>query len=312
MESLIDYCLKEEYSKVKRLGDRLDEVKSLIDWEAFRPIVAGMYRNDTEKGGRPNADEVVMIRLLILQEWHGLSDPELERQATDRLSFRNFLGSHDIPDYSTVWTFRERLAKTGKDKEVWNELQRQLNAKGLVVKKGSIQDAAFMTSDPGHAGDKPRGDEAKTRRSKDGTWTKKNSKSFFGFKLHAKTDMDYGLIRAIEITTASLHDSQVDLAEPGEVVYKDKGYFGAPSRGIDATMKRAVRNHPLTIWDKLRNKRISKKRSPGERPFAVIRRVFKAGHVMVTTTARTVVKMTFACFSFNLYHLGSLKKKNLV
>lgn len=50
-----------------------------------------------------------------------------------------------------------------------------------------------MTSDPGHAeSDKPREDEARTRRNKDRTWTKKHSKPFFGFKLHAKTDLDYG------------------------------------------------------------------------------------------------------------------------
>jgi len=72
-----------------------------------------------------------------------------------------------------------------------------------------IQDATFITSYPGHAkADKPRGDDAKTRRSKEGTWTKKNNKSFFGYKLHSKEDIDYGLIREIETTTASVHDSQ--------------------------------------------------------------------------------------------------------
>jgi len=64
MKSLIDYSLNEEYEKVERLGDRLAEVDSLIDWEAFRPIVAGMYRNNTKKGGRPNIGEVVMIKIL--------------------------------------------------------------------------------------------------------------------------------------------------------------------------------------------------------------------------------------------------------
>jgi len=57
MKSLIDHSLKEEYEKVKKLGDRLAEVDSLIDWEAFRPIVAEMYRNKTEKGGGPNIYE---------------------------------------------------------------------------------------------------------------------------------------------------------------------------------------------------------------------------------------------------------------
>ena len=310
MKSLIDYSLNEEYKKVKKLGDRLAEIDSIIDWEAFRPIVAGMYRNNTERGGRPNIDEVVMIKILVLQQWYGLSDPEIERQIADRISFRRFLGFPEtILDYSTVWRFRERLIETGKDKEIWKELQRQLNAKGLKVRKGVIQDATFITADPGSS-NKPR-NEAKTRRSKEGTWTKKYSKSYFGFKLHTKVDTDYGLVREFETTTASVHDSQIDLSSPGEVVYRDKAYFGVKSRGYDATMKRAVRNHPLTIKDKLRNKRISRKRAPGERPFAVIKNVFKSAHVMVTTVARTSVKMLFSCFSFNLYQLRTLKRKGL-
>ena len=314
MESLINYSLNEEYVKVEKLGDKLAGINSLINWEIFRPIIAGMYKNKTERGGRPNIDEIMMIKILILQGWHGLPDPELERQVTDRISFRKFLDFPDnIPDYSTVWYFRERLAETGKDEEVWRELQRQLDGMGLKVKKGVIQDATFITSDPGHAkADKTRGNKARTRRSKEGTWTKKNSKSYFGFKLHARTDTDHGLIRALETTTASVHDSQVDLVEPGEVAYKDKGYYGVTSRGYDATMKKATRCHPLTIKDKLRNKRISRKRAPGERPFAVIRNVFKAGHTMVTTIARTTVKITFTCFSFNLYQLLTLKKQNLI
>lgn len=312
--SFIDFVFREEYEKVKLLGDKLNEIDSLINWESFRPIVKDMFDNKSEKGGRPNIDEVVMIKTLILQEWHGLSDPELERQITDRISFRRFLGfPGTIPDFTTVWNFRERLSKKGKDKEIWKELQKQLDSKSLKVKKGVIQDATFITSDPGHAkADKPRGDEAKTRRSKDGTWTKKNSKSYFGYKFHSKSDVDYDLIRNIETTTASVHDSQVDLSEPGEVVYKDKGYFGVSSKGYSATMKRSVRGHPIGIRDILRNKRISKKRAPGERPYAVIKNIFKSGHVMVTTVSRAAVKMVFTAFGFNLYQLLTLKKQGIV
>jgi IS5 family transposase len=312
--SFIDFAFREEYEQVKRLGDKLSEIDFLINWEVFRPIVTGLYDNKSEKGGRPNIDEIVMIKCLILQEWHGLSDPELERQITDRISFRKFLDFPDtIPDFSTIWTFRERLSKTGKDKEIWQKLQRPLDSIGLKVKKGVIQDATFITSDPGHAkANKPRGDGAKTRRSKDGTWTKKNSKSYFGYKLHSKSDVDYGLIRDIETTTASVHDSQVDLTKPGEVGYKDKGYFGATSKGYSATMRRSVRGHPIGIRDILRNKRISRKRAPGERPYAVIKNVFKSGHTRVTTVARVAVKMVFASFGFNLFQLLTLRKKGIV
>jgi IS5 family transposase len=51
-----------------------------------------MYKNITASGGRPEADVVVMFKILVLQHWHGLSDPELERQCIDRISFRKFLG----------------------------------------------------------------------------------------------------------------------------------------------------------------------------------------------------------------------------
>ena len=308
MTTFRTYMLRKAYENVRKNGDKLAEAEKLVDWEAFRPIIRPMYRNRTPRGGRPNVDEVVMVKLLVLQSWYGLSDPELERQVDDRLSFQRFLGYPEkAPDYSTVWQFRERLADTGVDGEVWAELQRQLDEKGLKVRKGVVQDATFITSDPGHApAGKPRGEEAKTRRSVDGTWAKKGSKSSYGYKLHAKSDVDLGLIRDLETTTASVHDSRVDLSRKGEVVYRDKAYFGVEPRGYDATMRRGVRGHPLGIRDKLRNKRINRKRAPGERPFAVIKRVFKAGHVLVTTVPRVHVKMVFACFCFNLVQLGTL------
>ncbi len=50
---------------------------------------------------------------------------------------------------------------------------------------------------------------------------KKGKKSYFGYKLHQKSDIDYGLIREIETTTAKVHDSRVDLSIEGEVVIRD-------------------------------------------------------------------------------------------
>jgi IS5 family transposase len=129
----------------------LGELETLIEWEPFREIVGKPYTNTTERGGRPNIDVVLMIKLLVLQSMYGLSDPELERQANDKISFLRFLGFPEkVPDHTTVWYFRERLSKTKKDKAIWNELQRQLEVKGLKIRKGVIQDATFITADPGH------------------------------------------------------------------------------------------------------------------------------------------------------------------
>ena len=311
MKTFTNYVMKNEYARVEQLGDKLAEIDPLINWESFRSIIRSMYDNQTERGGRPNNDEIVMFKMLVLQQWYGLSDPELERQANDRISFRKFLGFPEIiPDRSTVWAFRERLIDTGKDERIWEELQRQLDSKGLKVKEGVVQDATFITADPGHKKiDEPRGPEAKTRRNKDGDWAKKGGKSHYGYKLHSKSDIDYGLIRAIETTPASVHDSQVDLTKPGEVAYRDRGYFGAPCKGHNATMNRATRGHPLNIKEKMRNKRITRKRAPGERPYAVIKNIFHSGYVKVTTTLRTHTKNIITCFCYNLMQLNTLKQK---
>jgi transposase, IS5 family len=313
MNSFVSYGLQQAYDRLARLGDPLAQANTLLDWEKFRPIAKELYNNKTEKGGHPNIDCVLMIKILVLQHWYCLSDQRMERELTNNLSFMNFLGFPEtIPDSTTIWLFRERLKGKGKIDVIWQELQRQLDAEGLFVKEGSIQDATFIAADPGRPGDKPRGNEARTRRSKDGTWAKKGDHYHFGFKFHDKVDVEYGLIRDLKVTTASVHDSRVDLSVEGERIYRDKGYFGSLAKGRSVTMYRATRGHPLSNWDKMRNLQISRIRAPGERPFAVIKTVFKAAHVLVTTVERVSVKMVFTAIAYNLNQLSMLRRANVI
>jgi IS5 family transposase len=85
MSTFTNFAIRHEYASLGVLGDRLGEISGPIDWEAFRPLLADLYTNAEGRGGRPNCDVVLMIKLLVLQQWYGLSDPELERQATDRI-----------------------------------------------------------------------------------------------------------------------------------------------------------------------------------------------------------------------------------
>ena len=310
MDSFTTWVLQE--LSQKQAKTRLSQISDLIDWMPIRQKLDEMYHNKGEKGGRPNCDVILMFKILILQQWFGLNDLEVERQMADRISFMSFLGfPNPSPDSRTIWLFKERMAETGIDKVVWAELQRQLDAMGLKVKRGTMQDATFIEADHGSS-NKPRGDEAKTRRSKDGTWAKKGDETHFGYKFHQKTDIDYCLIREIATTTASLHDSQIDLSVEGEPVFRDRGYFGAKAKGIDFTMKRRTTEKPLEELDKERNRLISKVRSPGERPHAVIKRIFNSGRVLVTTVRRVSVKMMVTAFAFNLYQLCTLKKWNVI
>jgi IS5 family transposase len=352
MRTLIDFAMRAEYARVRALGDDLCDIGSQVDWERFRFLEPMIYKNRTSLGGRPNIDIVIMIKLLVLQRWFGLSDPELERQVADRISFRIFLDTTEVvPDFSTVWLFRERLIKSGKSKDLWEELQRQMEEKGYAVKEGSIQDATFITSDPGKKRKKKDQEDeckkedqdpmaiksnqvqefdkglldisiniinsqAKPTRSdeeptNEGSWAKKGVKSFFGYKGHILIDTENHLIRDVETTTASVHDSRVDLGIEGIPRYADKGYDGAKTQGYDAAMKKATRGHKLGIRDILRNKRISKKRSHIERCFAIMKRAHKAGHVLVTTVARAGMKFMMSAFVYNLVQLRHLANKTL-
>jgi transposase, IS5 family len=67
----------------------------------------------------------------------------------------------------------------------------------------------------------------------------------------------------------------------------------------------------LTPHEKLRNKRISKKRAPGERPFSVVKRVFHGERTQVKTLGRVRVKETFKYFAYDLYQLVTIERKRL-
>ena len=127
--------------------------------------------------------------------------------------------------------------------------------------------------------------------------------------------MDNHLIRELEVTTASLHDGEVDLAETGDIIiYRDKGYFGKKLKAGDVedkTMKRNTRGSKLNGGQQKRNKMISRVRSPGERPFSVIKRVFNGGRTLVKTLERVRIKEVFKCFAFDLYQLVTLERKRL-
>jgi len=151
---------------------------------------------------------------------------------------------------------------------------------------------------------KPRGEEAKTKRSRDGTWTKKRGRSYFGFKLHTKDELSTELIADFEVTTASVHDNNVDLTKEGESCVRDRGYTGG--RGLCVNIIRATRGHPLTEEDRELNRFLSKVRAPVEHPFSVIKRIFHAGRIVVTTVGRVKVRMFFVCTCYNLFRALTL------
>ena len=171
----------------------------------------------------------------------------------------------------------------------------------------TAQDATFITSDPGHEKHQETRELGHTRRSKDGTFTKKNNKTYFSYKGQILTDDNVvPIIRSYAVTTASTHDSQIDLSKRGIPIYRDKGYFGVKLKGYDATMTKELRSFKLSIYSILRNRRISRKRALLEYPFSIIKRVFHFSHTLVALSRRAIVKFMFSCFAYNLFALNIL------
>jgi len=86
------------------------------------------------KRGRPAFDPVLIFKILLLQQWFNMSDPQAEAQINDRISFKRFLGM-DIadtrPDETTICRFRKGIGD--KAENCWMKINRQFLEKGIVL-----------------------------------------------------------------------------------------------------------------------------------------------------------------------------------
>lgn len=166
-KNLLDFALQERYDKVKKLRPNLEEMKNLLNWNTF----LALFPTEETNRGRPAYDKILMVRLFFLQSQYSLSDEELKFQVYDRLSFQHFLDYPErIPDFTTVWRFRDELTRTDTIDKIWQELQRQIAAKNMRIKKDVIQDASFIHANPGKTNSSMDDRRmAKTSRSRDGS-----------------------------------------------------------------------------------------------------------------------------------------------
>jgi IS5 family transposase len=297
-------------SIVRRRGKKsewLDRLDAMLDWPALERIVAGIYAS--REGGLAYP-LLTYVKLLLLQQWHGLSDEGLEAAVDDRLSFRRFAGiplSESVPDHSSIWRFREELARRGLAERLLAEVNRQLDAKGLVLRRGTLIDATILDA----AVRPPAGDAGEVSpRDPQAGWTKKNGKSRFGYKAHVAVDEGSGIVRRATMTPADVHDSVPagGLVRGDEgAVYADKAYdseerrAGLRARGIEPRiMYRARRNRPLMPWQTWFNKAVAPVRAGVERLFGTMKRAYGYRRVSYLGLARNEVQLQALCAAINL------------
>ena len=125
------------------------QIDNIIDWNPIRGIIEIAYTKGNKATGRPSYDSLVLFKIELLRTWYGLSDGEVEEQVNDRLSFSRFvgLGLEDVaPDSTTVCRFRNILVEADLYDMVLNEINRQLEQQGVIVKRGAIVDASITDS----------------------------------------------------------------------------------------------------------------------------------------------------------------------
>jgi len=285
----------------------LDRIDAIVDWSAVVKVLDGIYASDE---GRPSYPLVTYVKLLLLQQWYVLSDPGLEEAVDDRLSFRRFAGlplDEGVPDHSAIWRFRQELVKAGLAEALFAEVGRQLDSKGLIVRKGTLIDAtlvaAAVTPPTGNAGEV-------SERDPEAGWTKKNGRSHFGYKAHIAVDEGSEIIREAILTAADVHDSQpaASLIQGDEkAVYGDKAYASRSLRGKlaaagieDRVMYKAGRNKPLKSWQTWFNKAVAGIRAGVERRFAVMKRHYGFRRVRYLGLKRNACHLRLLCTAINL------------
>jgi len=283
----------------------LEKHKKALNSEIYRPMLESMYNG--KNMGQPPTDPVLIFNVMYLQAKYDLSDEQVIKDIKDRDSFQYFLDFPEkIPAKSTLGDFRNRLIKYDCVDKIWFRHQKYLDFIGYYLTRELAIDAAFLDSNPGVYG-KPRNELAKTRRIKDGTFMTKNDERHFGFKNHMVIDLKFQLIRKFLVTTASVHDSQVtfDFIE-SYIMYADKGYVGADFECYKAYMLRKSNNPQINANRQHRNLRISRKRAPVERVFAVFDE-HGQNFTKLTTVARNQVKILFASLLFNVKQILTLE-----
>lgn len=315
--SLLDSAFSKR-KKRSRSDSLLQKIDKFVDWQELENICRSMYKSS--RRGRPTIPIQFSLKCLILQYLYNLSDPALEDALVDRFSFQRFLGisfESEIPDFTTIWRFRERLNKAGLLNNVFEAVMKQLDQRNTLLRRGTLIDATLVQAarrpskqDSPQDGGTSSGGRADSQRDRDASSVKQGKKFCYGYKGHIAVDQGSGIIRKQSFTSACVHDSQ----QTGELVCGDEQALFADKAYANDELKRTCRkegvfygildkgrrNRPLSQKQKKANSRKSRIRNAVERPFAWFKRMLGYRMVRYVNLRRNALQFTFLCIVHNL------------
>jgi len=291
---------------------------------------------------------LMLLKAVFLQKWFGItSDPELENQINDRLSFKAFLGlpfSDPAPDHSIISRFRTRLGLAQLE-SIHQKLLLQFHTKGFSIESGMAVDARLVKSasrplsnekleekkahraTPEGRSDK-HGKPLKYCRDLDSDWTVKNNEPIFGMKEHASIDVESGLVLSTCMSKASEHDytyfqyivaTGIHGTDVPPKVYADKGYCGKGNRDFltlneidDGIMRKNQVNAMLTEYEIQRNKMLAKVRYIIEQYFGLTEKYQGAGHARFPTLLKEGWDHLCGAMAFNIKRVTLAMRKRQI
>ena len=263
--------------------------------------------------------------MLFLQNAFNLSDEELEDQLIDRMSFQQFTGlsyNEEIPDFTTIWHFKEALIKQQLMDKIFAAIDLQIEKHGLILRKGTMVDAIIIESGNRPLSKKKREELAEKPSSQIDTEAKstvKNGKKYFGYKGHIGVDVESKIIRKRTFTAANVHDSQElenVLSKDEKSVWADKAYVDQERKaefrkdGIYCgILDRATRRRKLSTKQQKRNKQKSKVRASVEHVFGYLKKKLKVTEMGAKTKLRNALRFDMWCIIYNINRASWLLRK---
>ena len=314
----------------------LDGVQAMLNWRPIEKLLQRkLDRTNKVTPGVKAYPALLMFKILLLQQWYGLSDQEAEIALIDRFSFVRFTGlslEDSVPDHTTICRFRNLLIEKGVLKQLLDTVNARLKKQGKLVKKGVAVDASIVSSAARprkqvdietvvHDREEPDTKNEPTEKARvtyshdtEAAWTRKGREYHYGYKAHTSVDIDSGLILATHATPANFSDTgeleqsvkESHLPERARV-YADKGYAGKKNSEMlkrhgckDAIMDRAWRNKPLSRRERKRNRLISQKRYIVERVFGTLKQHYAMARASYLGTLKVQGELLLSALAYNL------------
>lgn len=284
----------------------LDRLADLIDWTPIEVLLSDIH---AAAKGEPAWPPLALFKAMLIATWYDLSDVKLAEALDDRASFRRFCGfsAHEAtPERTAFVRLRRALSDRGLDQALFEAVTRQLKAKAIRVKTGTLVDATIIASACESDGD--------------ARWVKhKGRRAVHGFKAHVGADADTALVEEVAITPANVNDGKAGPKalpdDPGEV-FADSAYrghhFGAAVRakgGIPRVIATGMWGEDTTkTLARLAayNRPIHRVRGRIEKIFGTWKRSYGLRRMRWCGLAKAAVQVRLAAIAYNLKRVLNL------